>query len=245
MYDKLQAAENRYEEINHKLSDPQVIANQDEYRALMKEHSELDEIVQKYREYKNVNKEIDDAKGMLEDKLDKDFRDMVEEELKEALDANLGRARRYDEAIEQLNRTLTIDPNFYATRYALGTVLHAKGQYSEAVAEYRKALALSDDPWAKALLARSLARSGQRDEARKLLGELQSESARRYVPSSGLAVVFAALGEKDKAFASLEKDVEERSPRPPLYAVNPVFDDLRDDPRFPGLLRRIEASKID
>lgn len=86
MYDKLQAAENRYEEINHKLSDPQVIANQDEYRALMKEHSELDEIVQKYREYKNVNKEIDDAKEMLEDKLDKDFRDMVEEELKEALE---------------------------------------------------------------------------------------------------------------------------------------------------------------
>ncbi len=86
MYDKLQAAENRYEEINHKLSDPQVIANQDEYRALMKEHSELDEIVQKYREYKSVNKEIDDAKGMLEDKLDKDFRDMVEDELKEALE---------------------------------------------------------------------------------------------------------------------------------------------------------------
>ncbi|MDP4092422.1 MAG: peptide chain release factor 1 [Bacillota bacterium] len=84
MYDKLQAAENRYEEINHKLSDPKVIADQDEYRKLMKEHSDLDEIVQKYREYKKVTKEVEDAKGLLEDKLDKDFRDMVEEELKEA-----------------------------------------------------------------------------------------------------------------------------------------------------------------
>jgi tetratricopeptide (TPR) repeat protein len=144
-----------------------------------------------------------------------------------------------------LNRTLTLDPNFYAARYALGTAYHAKGQFAEAIAEYRKALTLTDDPWAKALLARSLAKSGQRDEAFKLLGELQSESARRYVPSSGLAVAFAALGEKDKAFVWLDKDVTERSPRPPLFSVNPVFDDLRDDPRFQDLLHRIELAKRD
>ncbi|HLN99715.1 MAG TPA: tetratricopeptide repeat protein [Pyrinomonadaceae bacterium] len=159
--------------------------------------------------------------------------------------SNLTRARRLDEAIAQLNRTLTLDPNFYAARYALGTAYHAKGQFAEAIAEYRKALTLTDDPWAKALLARSLAKSGQRDEAFKLLGELQSESARRYVPSSGLAVAFAALGEKDKAFVWLDKDVTERSPRPPLFSVNPVFDDLRDDPRFQDLLHRIELAKRD
>ena len=159
--------------------------------------------------------------------------------------ANLTRARRFDEAIAQFNRTLTLDPNFYATRYALATAYHAKGNYAEAIAEYRKALALNDDPWVKALLARSLAKSGQRDEAIKLLGELQSESARRYVPSSGLAVVFGALGEKDKAFAWLEKDVTERTPRPALFSVNPVFDDLRDDPRFQDLLHRIALAKRD
>jgi TolB-like protein/Tfp pilus assembly protein PilF len=159
--------------------------------------------------------------------------------------ANLTRARRFDEAIAQFNRTLTLDPNFYATRYALATAYHAKGNYAEAIAEYRKALALSDDPWVKALLARSLAKSGQRDEAIKLLGELQSESARRYIPSSGLAVVFGALGEKDKAFAWLEKDVTERTPLPALFSVNPVFDDLRDDPRFADLLRRITLAKTD
>jgi hypothetical protein len=76
------------------------------------------------------------------------------------------------------------------------------------------------------------------------IGELESESAHRYVPSAGLAVVFAALGEKDKAFAWLEKDVTERTPRPPLFSVNPVFDDLRDDPRFQDLLHQI-AAKID
>ncbi|MGH9872469.1 MAG: protein kinase domain-containing protein [Pyrinomonadaceae bacterium] len=159
--------------------------------------------------------------------------------------ANLTRARRFDEAIAQFNRTLALDPNFYAARYALGTAYHANGQYGEAIAEFRKALALNDDPWVKALLARSLAKSGQRDAALKILGELQAESAHRYVSSSGLAIVFAALGEKDKAFVWLEKDIAERSQRPPLFSVNPVFDDLRDDPRFKDLLRRIELAKTD
>ncbi len=84
MFDRLQAAENRYEEMNHKLSDPAVIENQNEYRRLMKEHAELQELVSKYGEYKKVTQEISDAKELLNDKLDKDFRDMVELELKEA-----------------------------------------------------------------------------------------------------------------------------------------------------------------
>jgi len=80
MFDKLQVAEDRFDEINHKLSDPSVIANQDEYRKLMKEHSELMEIVDKYREYKKINTEIEDANAMLEDKLDQEFKEMVLEE---------------------------------------------------------------------------------------------------------------------------------------------------------------------
>jgi TolB-like protein/Flp pilus assembly protein TadD len=159
--------------------------------------------------------------------------------------ANLTRARRLNEAIAQLNRTLTLDPNFYAARYALGTAYHANGQYAEAIAEFRKAIALSDDPWVKALLARSLAKSGQRGEAGKMLSELESEAAHRYVNSASFAIVYAALGEKDKAFIWLEKEVAARASRPPLFSVNPVFDDLRDDSRFQDLLRRISLAKLD
>jgi peptide chain release factor 1 len=84
MFDKLEVTENRYEEINQKLSDPNIISDQNEYRKLMKEHSELEEIVNKYREYKKVLKDISDAKEMLDEKLDKDFREMVETELEES-----------------------------------------------------------------------------------------------------------------------------------------------------------------
>jgi peptide chain release factor 1 len=84
MFDKLEAADNRYEEISLKLSDPQVIANQDEYRRLMKEYSELEEIVAKYREYKKVKSDLSEARELLDGSLDKDFRELVQLEFNEA-----------------------------------------------------------------------------------------------------------------------------------------------------------------
>ena len=88
-------------------------------------------------------------------------------------------------------------------------------------------------------------KTGERGEAVKLLGELQAESARRYVSSSSFAVAYGARGETDKAFAYLEKDITERASRPPLYAISTVWDDLRDDPRFAELIRRVEAAKME
>lgn len=155
------------------------------------------------------------------------------------------RARRFDEAIKQLNKVLTLDPNFYVGRYYLAAAYQANGQFPEAVSEYRKAMTLNDDPWVRAQLIRSLAKSGQRVEAEKLLRELQSDATRRYVSSASLALAFAGLGDKDNAFALLEKEVTERTPRPSLFSVNPLWDDLRDDPRFADLLRKVEQAKLD
>lgn len=85
MFERLEVAENRYDEITMKLSDPAVISNQDEYRRLMKEHSELEEIVLKYREHKKSLKEIEDAREMLEDKsIDQELKEMAQLEIDEA-----------------------------------------------------------------------------------------------------------------------------------------------------------------
>jgi peptide chain release factor 1 len=83
MFDNLEAVENRYDEVALKLSDPSVIANQDEYKRLMKEYSDLEEIVVKFREYKTIVKNISDAEEMLGDKLESDFRELVQAELDE------------------------------------------------------------------------------------------------------------------------------------------------------------------
>ena len=102
-----------------------------------------------------------------------------------------------------------------------------------------------DNPVLKALLARSLARTGERGEAVKLLNELQADSARRYISNSAFALAYGGLGEMDKAFAYLEKDIADRASRPPQIAVSPAWDDLRDDPRFAELVRRVQSSKMD
>lgn len=158
----------------------------------------------------------------------------------------LSRARQFDEAIAQLNKVIQLDQNFWVAYWYLGQVYHGKGQYAEAVAAYRKGLALSgDSPLIKALLIRSLTKTGERDEAVKLLGELQAESKSRFISNSLLAIAYGGVGEKDKAFAYLEKDIAERGSRPPQIAVSPVWDDLRDDPRFAEMVRRVEAAKLD
>lgn len=148
-------------------------------------------------------------------------------------------ARRYDEAIAQLNRTLALDPNFYVARSNLCWAYGAKGMYREAIAECRKARELNDDSFIAGYLALVLARSGQREEARKLLDELKLESPGRYVTSYGVALAHIGLNEKEEAFAWLEKEVAERGYWAGVYAVAPELDGLRSDPRFKQMLKRL------
>jgi TolB-like protein/Tfp pilus assembly protein PilF len=157
--------------------------------------------------------------------------------------ANLGVAilftRQYDEAIAQYKRVLSLDPNFAFARFNLGGAFHSKGMYTEAITEYRKSLELSDNPFTKGFLALSLAKSGQRDEAIELLNQLKQESGERYIPSYAVAIVYIGLNEKEEAFGWLEKDVAEHSFYASYYAVSPELDELRDEPRFKAMLKRM------
>ncbi|NLY11615.1 MAG: peptide chain release factor 1 [Firmicutes bacterium] len=86
MLEKLSAIEQKYEEITQKLSDPEVISNQKEFQKYAKAHSELEEIMVPYREYKKVVQELADAKEMLEEKLDPEFKEMLHDEIDELTD---------------------------------------------------------------------------------------------------------------------------------------------------------------
>ncbi|MGD6870803.1 peptide chain release factor 1 [Sutcliffiella horikoshii] len=83
MFDRLQAVEMRYEKLTELLSDPEVISDTKKLREYSKEQSDMQETVEAYREYKAVKEQLDDAKAMLEDKLDADMREMVKEEISE------------------------------------------------------------------------------------------------------------------------------------------------------------------
>ena len=85
MFDKLEMVEKRYDELTNLISDPQVIANQEEWRKLMKEHAEIEEIVLKYREYKKVKNEMNDAEELLKDPEMKELAEQEYYENKEKL----------------------------------------------------------------------------------------------------------------------------------------------------------------
>lgn len=85
MFDKLENVEKRYEELNIKISDPEVISNQSEWKKLMKEHADIEDIVEKYREYKKAEKSIEELKEMLNDKEMHDLAQAELDELKEKL----------------------------------------------------------------------------------------------------------------------------------------------------------------
>lgn len=87
MLEKLEFIENKYEEMSLKISDPTVMADQNSWRKLCKEHSDLEIVVTKYREYKKAKEELEQAKEMQRDETDKDMRDMIAEEIKELTDS--------------------------------------------------------------------------------------------------------------------------------------------------------------
>ncbi|MGH9364577.1 MAG: protein kinase domain-containing protein [Thermoanaerobaculia bacterium] len=147
---------------------------------------------------------------------------------------------RYDQAIERYRKTLEMDPNFARTHLRLGEVLAAKGLYREAIGEYEKFSALGGGSTiALALIGNARALAGERREALRTLEELTAESKRSYVPSFHFAIVHMGLGDKDQAFAWLDKAYEERSQFLVDLKFIPILDPLRSDPRFADLVRRV------
>jgi TolB-like protein/Tfp pilus assembly protein PilF len=153
-------------------------------------------------------------------------------------------ARRYDEAISQFRKTIEMDPRFYYAHWNLGQVWQLKSQLSEAIAEYRKAVELNDDPFVLALLGQAYARAGQREEAQKILARLSEEAKSRYVSAYSFALMFLALGDKERAIDELERAYRERAGNDvALIKLDPMLDDLRGHPRFEALVQKVVAPK--
>jgi eukaryotic-like serine/threonine-protein kinase len=148
-------------------------------------------------------------------------------------------ARRYDEAIAQYKRTLVREPNFAYAHLALGRAYASKGMYPEAIAEARTSLELRVGSAAKGFLGLWLAKSGKRDETLKLLGELKAESTRNYVQGYTFALIYIALGDKAEALNWLEKNMASRAETASSYAVAPELAELRSEPRFKAMLKRM------
>ena len=148
-------------------------------------------------------------------------------------------ARQYDQSIAQTRKALEMFPNFFVPHLALGTALFQKGDYSTGIEELEKAKAMEPTPLLIGTLGYAYAKSGRKDEARKLLAELKEQSKVRYVASYWIAMIYVGLDEKDEAFAWLERGYQERSWWLVWIKMDPMVDSLRSDSRFIDLMRRI------
>ena len=144
-------------------------------------------------------------------------------------------ARRYDEAVAQLKKAIDLDAGFERAHSTLFAVYQAKGNYAKGVEEFAKHQELMGERQTATLARDSFASGGWQGFLRAMTGEQRPASLSRYDE----VVFLAALGEKDKAFAELDKSYEVF-----LLRVDPLLDPLRDDPRFAEIMRRAGGSTL-
>jgi TolB-like protein/tetratricopeptide (TPR) repeat protein len=150
-------------------------------------------------------------------------------------------AGRTDEALDKLRKTMELEPNFWMPHFFAASAYIEKGMYAEAITESnkeRELLGVNTIPFG----AYALAKSGKQAEARAVLEELLKLSATKYVPPYNIALIYNALEERGNALTWLEKAYEQRDPKMTFLKVEPKWNNLRNEPRFIDLMKRMKLN---
>ena len=149
-----------------------------------------------------------------------------------------------DKAVSRLNETLELDPNFWHAHLILSGIYAEKQMFPEAVAEAEKAARFSGgNSQAVAVKGYALAKSGNSTGARIVLAELQQLSTEKYVPAYNFAIIYNALGETEAALNHLEKGFAEKNVLMVFLKVDPKWNNLKNEPRFIELMRRMNLKE--
>jgi TolB-like protein/DNA-binding winged helix-turn-helix (wHTH) protein/Tfp pilus assembly protein PilF len=147
---------------------------------------------------------------------------------------------QYDAAIEQLKKTLQMNPKFPLAHLWLGRAYQAKGMFDQAMVEYQATdSALPDWPVTVAGIGNLQGYAKKDADARLTLARLDNISKTKYVTPYGVALVYAGMGDKDQAFHWLEKAFDDRANWLVWLRFDPRWDSIRSDPRYADLVRRI------
>jgi TolB-like protein/Tfp pilus assembly protein PilF len=144
---------------------------------------------------------------------------------------------RYDDAVAAGLRTQSLDPTYVYLSPYLADVYREQGRYDEAIAIYRKAVQTTGEP--QAGLAVTYARMGRTAEARRILAEFEDKAAKTYVSGDEIAMIYAALGDKNNAFRWLQRALDEHAAPLGGMGLALEFRPLRSDPRFAALLAKL------
>jgi Flp pilus assembly protein TadD len=133
-----------------------------------------------------------------------------------------------------------LEPNSPQAHAVLGLAHQQKGDYARAIADFRRYVDLSGkDPDALMRLGCACAQAGDSSAARDVLRTLRARSTHEYVAPGSLAAVELALGDTERTLAELDAGLEQRATSLLMLAVDPAFAQLRPNPRFQALVRKI------
>jgi tetratricopeptide (TPR) repeat protein len=148
-------------------------------------------------------------------------------------------SRQYDSAVKQCLSVLELDPNFHHARDLLIPSYLRLGRYDEAVDEINRWAAPDQGPWAWAARATVYSRLGHAEEARRELVKLERLSGSRADRTPALLIAYSGTGQKERVIELLQRAYSEHSNAIVQIKVDPMYDPVRNDPRFKDLLRRV------
>ncbi len=149
-------------------------------------------------------------------------------------------SHRPEQAIRELNETLVRSPQSYSLYAFLGLALESKNELDQAIATFEKLIKEDPNPDGLGQLGHAYALAGKEQAARDVLGKLKEMKSKRFVSSYNFALIEVALGETDKAIASLHQAADERSDWMSFIKVDPRFKPLHSFPAFAEILRRMQ-----
>ncbi len=149
--------------------------------------------------------------------------------------------RNFDLSIAQFRKVLEMNPQYYLAHAMMGQVYTQAGKYAEAAACYVQARAAdAGSNFVDSLEAMTLAAAGDIAAVRPLLQSIERRAADAYISPVSIAYVYTALGDRESAFELLDQAITDRDPNILGLKSNPIFDSLRSDPRYPGLLAKMQ-----
>ncbi len=162
---------------------------------------------------------------------------------------NLGNAYLHNdqvnEAISRFRKVIEMDPHFYFAEWSYGVALELQGKMPEAIAQLEKTAALTDDPAVQGLLGHAYALTGRKDDAQKILHQLEQDRLKHFVAPYNIAIIYLGLGDRDAAFKWLEQGYREHDSNDLLpIRIDPFLAPLHDDPRFAALAEKIVPARL-
>jgi len=148
--------------------------------------------------------------------------------------------REYQRAVDECEKAEQLDSGYFMLHFIAGRAYMRLNEHAKAIAHLKQARTETGEmPLMDAALGLAYAVSGKKAETMKLAEAFKAAAKKRYIPPTYFGMLFAGLGDKDKAMMWLEKAYEDRADGLTWLNVEPMLDEVRSDPRFQDLIRRI------